>query len=57
MRLLNYEGILSLEMESEYMEMQEGLEKAAAFIRPLLLHHPPGKPWWQIMKLDEPWTE
>ena len=57
LRFLGYEGILSLEMESVYMEMQEGLEKAAAFIRPLLLNNPPGPPWWKIMKLDEPWIE
>ena len=53
LRFLGYEGILSLEMESEYMEMQEGLEKAAAFIRPLVLELPPGPPWWQIMGMDE----
>ena len=53
LRFLGYEGILSLEMESEYMEMQEGLEKAAAYIRPLVLENPPGPPWWQIMRLDE----
>ena len=57
LRFVGYEGILSLEMESEYMEMQEGLEKAAAFIRPLILEQAPGPPWWQIMKLDEPWIE
>ena len=53
LRFLGYAGILSLEMESEYMEMQEGLEKAAAFIRPLVLELPPGPPWWQIMGMDE----
>ena len=57
LRFSNYDGLLSLEMESYYMEMQEGLEKAAHFIRPLLLEKPAGDPWWQIMKLDEPWIE
>ena len=57
LRFLGYEGILSLEMESEYMEMQEGREKARPSSAPLILENPPVSPWWQIMKLDESWTD
>ena len=57
LRFLGYDGILSLEMESEYMEMQEGLEKAAAFIRPMILEKPVGQTWQQMMQLYEPWKE
>ena len=57
LRFLGYEGILSLEMESEYIEIQEGLEKAAAFIRPMLLEKPVGTPWWQETTIHELWEE
>lgn len=57
LRLIGYEGILSLEMESEYIEIQEGLEKAAAFIKPMLLQNPVGKSWWQVTEIHELWRE
>ena len=57
LRFLGYDGILSLEMESEYIEIQEGLEKAAAFIRPMLLEQPVGTPWWQATTVHELWSE
>ena len=49
LRFVGYEGILSLEMESEYLEMQEGLEQAARFLQPMVAQLPPGDPWWKIM--------
>jgi hypothetical protein len=51
LRFLGYDGILSLEMENEYMDIQEGLEKAAAFIRPMILEKPKGLSWWQVAEL------
>lgn len=57
LRLIGYEGILSLEMESEYIEIQEGLEKAAAFIKPMLLQNPPGPAWWQVTEIHKLWRE
>ncbi len=45
LRFVGYEGILTLEHESEYMEIQSGLEKSAAFIRTMLLDVPPGISW------------
>ena len=44
-------------MESEYIEIREGLEKAAAFIRPMLLEKPVGPAWWQIAAVHELWEE
>ncbi len=55
LRLIGYDGILSLEMESEYIEIQEGLEKAADFIRPMMLHAPAGPAWWQITEIHKLW--
>lgn len=57
LRLVGYDGILSLEMESEYIEIQEGLEKAAAFIKPMILAAPPGLPWWQVTKIHKLWRQ
>jgi len=55
LRFLGYDGILSLEMGDEYMELQEGLEKAVAFIRPMILEKPKGPSWWQVAGLHEQW--
>ncbi len=57
LRFLGYEGILSLEMESEYIEIQEGLEKSAAFIKPMLLEQPVGPAWWELTSVHELWEE
>ncbi|MCZ6676017.1 MAG: sugar phosphate isomerase/epimerase [Candidatus Poribacteria bacterium] len=55
LRFLGYEGILSLEMESEYIEIEEGLKKTAAFIRSMVLEQPKGPSWWQANELHERW--
>ncbi len=57
LRFIGYTGILTLEMESEYIEIQEGLEKAAAFIRPMLLEKPVGPAWWEVAAVHELWEE
>ena len=57
LRFLGYDGILSLEMESEYIEIQDGLEKSAAFIKPMLLEKPVGTPWWQVTTVHELWED
>ena len=33
-------------MESEYISVKEGPEKSIAFLKPLILHDPPGTKWW-----------
>ena len=57
LRFIGYTGILTLEMESEYIEMKEGLEKAAEFIRPMLLEKPVGPTWWEVAAVHELWQE
>ena len=44
-------------MESEYIEIQEGLEKAAAFIRPMILGKPVGPAWWEVAAVHELWED
>lgn len=41
LRLVGYEDVLSIEHEDDLVGLEEGLEKAAAFLRPLLLEQPP----------------
>ncbi|MCZ0939031.1 MAG: hypothetical protein OXJ55_10370, partial [Caldilineaceae bacterium] len=57
LRFIGYKGILTLEMESEYIEIQEGLEKAAAFIRPMILEKPVGPAWWEVAAVHELWED
>jgi sugar phosphate isomerase/epimerase len=57
LRFLGYEGILTLEMESEYIEIEEGLRKAAAFIKPMMLEQSKGPSWWQANELHERWKQ
>ena len=57
LRLIGYDDILSMEMESEYMNIEEGLEKAVAFLAPMVLERPTGKRWWQAAQFRELWEE
>jgi sugar phosphate isomerase/epimerase len=49
LRFVGYEGALSVEMEGDYMQVKEGIEKSVAFLKPLLLEEPPapGERWWE----------
>jgi sugar phosphate isomerase/epimerase len=46
LRLIGYDDVLSIEHEDEYADAGEGLEKAVAFLRPILLERPVGRMWW-----------
>jgi sugar phosphate isomerase/epimerase len=47
LRLIGYEDVISLEIEGdEFMDSLEGLDKAVAFLRPLVLERKPGVQWW-----------
>jgi sugar phosphate isomerase/epimerase len=48
LHLLGYDHVLSVEMESEYFDVEEGLAKSVAFLKPLVLEKPPGPKWWEI---------
>jgi sugar phosphate isomerase/epimerase len=52
LRFVGYEGALSVEMESNYINVKEGLEKSFAFLKPLLLEEPTGTTWWEHSGLD-----
>jgi len=57
LRLIGYDDILSMEMECEYMNVEEGLEKAIAFLSPIVLERPTGTRWWQAAEFSELWKE
>lgn len=50
LRFIGYEGALSVEMECDYMDVREGLEKSIQFLKPLVMGPPPGKGtgWWEL---------
>ena len=52
LRLTGYDHVISLEMESEYFEVEEGLDKSVAFLKPLILEKPPGAKWWEIAGME-----
>lgn len=46
LRLIGYDDVLSIEHEDEYMDMDEGLQKAVEFLRPIIMRKPVGPQWW-----------
>ena len=47
LRYIGYEDILSLEMECEYMTVEEGLQKSVEFIRPIMFTQEVETKWWE----------
>jgi sugar phosphate isomerase/epimerase len=52
LRVIGYDDVLSLEHEDEYLDPDEGLERAVAFLRPIVLRRPPGRQWWDQVGVD-----
>lgn len=48
LREVGYDGAISIEHEDEYLEAGEGLEKACAFLKPLLFEREATPPWWEF---------
>ena len=46
LRMFGYDGVLSIEHEDSLMSSEEGLTKAAQFLRGLVIEQPPSAPWW-----------
>jgi sugar phosphate isomerase/epimerase len=46
LRLVGYDGALSIEHEDGLMTQSEGFEKAAAFLKPIIIQQAAGKAWW-----------
>ena len=41
-----YDGVLSVEHEDSYFSLQEGIEKAVAYLKGVLPREPVGRAWW-----------
>jgi sugar phosphate isomerase/epimerase len=46
LRLYGYDGVLSIEHEDSLMSLNEGFEKAVAYLKGLMMAEPVGKAWW-----------
>jgi sugar phosphate isomerase/epimerase len=46
LRLVGYDGALSIEHEDGLMSQREGFEKAAALLKSILIEKPAGRAWW-----------
>jgi len=46
LRLIGYDGALSIEHEDSLMSVNEGFQKAVAFLKDVLLTEKPGAMWW-----------
>ena len=46
LRMFGYDHVLSIEHEDSLLSAEEGLSKAAAFLRDLVIREQPGAAWW-----------
>jgi len=46
LRMVGYDGVLSIEHEDSLMSTRDGFEKAVAFLKDVLLHEKPGAAYW-----------
>ncbi len=50
LRLVGYDGVLSMEHEDSLMSLREGLLKGVAALREVILSDPKGQPWFETAK-------
>ncbi len=46
LKMKGYDGVISIEHEDAYMSVQEGFEKAVAYLRTVLIKEKAGEAWW-----------
>jgi sugar phosphate isomerase/epimerase len=46
LRMVGYDGVLSIEHEDSLMSVNEGFQKAVTFLKGILLTEKPGGMWW-----------
>ncbi|MCL1842469.1 MAG: sugar phosphate isomerase/epimerase [Defluviitaleaceae bacterium] len=46
LRATGYDGAISIEHEDALMSVEEGLEKAVNFLKPILMYDSPAEMWW-----------
>jgi sugar phosphate isomerase/epimerase len=53
LRMAGYDDVVSIEHEDDLIHPDEGLAKAAALVREVLIERPPGSRWWDSMDAAE----
>jgi sugar phosphate isomerase/epimerase len=43
---VGYDGVVSIEHEDSLLSVSEGLRKAIAFLKEMLIAEPPTQMWW-----------
>ena len=46
LRMVGYDGALSIEHEDSLMSVNDGFQKGVAFLKDVMLHEKPGAMWW-----------
>ena len=46
LKLKGYDGVIIIEHEDALMSVQEGFEKAVAYLRSVLIREQAGQAWW-----------
>ena len=46
LKAVGYDGVVSIEHEDSLMSVKEGLEKAIAFMKDVLIYEKAGEMWW-----------
>jgi sugar phosphate isomerase/epimerase len=46
LRLVGYDGAISIEHEDAFMSIEEGLDKAISFLKPIIMREPPISVFW-----------
>jgi sugar phosphate isomerase/epimerase len=46
LRLIGYDGVISIEHEDSLMSTNEGFRNAVEFLKPVILREKPGEMWW-----------
>jgi sugar phosphate isomerase/epimerase len=46
LKMKGYDGVISIEHEDAYMSVQEGFEKAVAYLRGVMIREKAGEAWW-----------
>jgi sugar phosphate isomerase/epimerase len=49
LRMIGYDDVISIEHEDDLIEADEGLSKATALLRAVLLDRPIGQAWWEAV--------
>ena len=53
LRRVGYDDVVSIEHEDDLIDADEGLAKAAALLRGVLIERPVGQRWWETMGISE----